>query len=34
MKLDQDTIDKINSYEKEKSDTEISKELGIDRHTV
>lgn len=34
MKLDQETINKINSYDKDRSDTEISKELGIDRHTV
>lgn len=34
MKLDQATITKINSYDQEKTDTEVAKELGIDRHTV
>jgi len=34
MKLDQQTIDKINSYDKEKSDVQIGKELWISRHTV
>lgn len=34
MKLEQATIDKINSYPKERTDTEIWQELGVDRHTV
>ena len=33
-KLDEDVIKKINSYSQEKSNLEIWKELGIDRHTV
>lgn len=33
-KLDDDIIKKINSYPEEKSNLEIWKELGIDRHTV
>lgn len=34
VKLNADTIGKINSYWEEKTNTEIWKELGIDRHTV
>ena len=33
-KLNEETIGKINSYWDEKTNTEIWKELGIDRHTV
>ena len=33
-KLDEDVIKKINSYWEEKSNLEIWKDLGIDRHTV
>lgn len=34
MKLEQDVIDKIKTYNKETSDSDIAKELGICRHTV
>ena len=34
MKLDQETINKINSYDKDKTDKEVAQELGIHRHTV
>lgn len=34
VKLNADTIGKINSYWEEKTNTEIWKELGINRHTV
>lgn len=34
MKLEQNVIDKINSYPQETTDTQIWKELGVDRHTV
>ena len=33
-KLNDDLIKKINSYPEEKTDSEIWKELGINRHTV
>lgn len=33
-KLDEDVIKKINSYWEEKTDSEIWRQLGIDRHTV
>lgn len=34
VKLNGDTIDRINSYPKEKTNTEVWKELGINRHTI